>query len=63
MTTTYDLLLDGRPLATDLKLATVEDLLRLDAADIAWALEEHGRCDVLDASGQRELMIVAHRCA
>jgi hypothetical protein len=54
----------GRPAARDrLKLATVEDLLRLDAADIAWALEEHGRCDVLDASGQRELMIVAHRCA
>jgi hypothetical protein len=57
---TYDLLLDGKPLATDLLLTTVEDLLKLDTTDIAWALEEHGCCEVLDASGERELVLVAH---
>ena len=55
---TFDLLLDGEPLATDLMHTTVEDLL--DAADIAWALEEHGVCSVLDASGKRELVLIAH---
>ena len=57
---TFDLMLDGRPLATNLLAATVEDLLKLDAGEIAWAVEEHGRCSVLDASGERELMLVAH---
>ena len=58
---TYDLLLDGRPLATDLLPTTVEDLLKLDATEVAWALEEHGVCSVCDASGERELVLV-ERC-
>jgi len=38
----------------------VEDLLKLGAGEIAWAIEEHGSCSCSDASGERELMLVAH---
>jgi hypothetical protein len=57
---TFDLLLDGQLLAVDLMATTVEDLLKLDAADIAWAMEEYGSCGAIDASGDRELVLVAH---
>jgi hypothetical protein len=56
---TYDLLLEGRLLAQDLALATVADLTKLAPVDICWAVEEHGRCDVVDDSG-RDLALVPH---
>jgi len=52
--------LTARLLATNLLPATVEDLLKLDAGEIAWAVEEHGRCSVVDALGGRKLALVAH---
>jgi hypothetical protein len=56
----YDLWLDGKPAATDLLAATVEDLLKLDASEITWALAEHGAVTVLAADGERELVLVEH---
>jgi hypothetical protein len=32
---------------------------KLEIVDIEWAVQEHGRCAVLDDSG-RELMLVPH---
>ena len=57
---TYDLYLGGRLLARDLLPATAEDLLKLGAEDIAAWVEEAGVCTALDASGERELGLVAH---
>jgi hypothetical protein len=56
----YDLWLDGQPVATDLLAATVEDLLKLDASEVTWALAEHGVVTVLAADGERELVLVEH---
>ena len=57
---TYDLYLGGKLLAQDLLATTVEDLCKLDAEDIATWIEEAGVCTALDASGERELDLVAH---
>ena len=56
----YDLWLNGKPVATDLLAATVEDLLKLDASEVTWALAEHGAVTVLAADGERELVLVEH---
>jgi hypothetical protein len=57
---TFDLYLDGKILAQELTPATVENVVNLDIEDVLWALEEHGICIALDASGERELMLVEH---
>jgi hypothetical protein len=57
---TFDLYLDGKPLALELTPASVENVVNLDIEDVLWALEEHGLCTALDASGERELIIVEH---
>jgi hypothetical protein len=49
-----DLLLNDQLLVT-LPLATAAAVCRLDEAEILWALEACGRCDVLG-----ELTLVAH---
>lgn len=56
---TYDAYLDGRLLARDLRPATAADLSKMEIPDVAWAVEEHGRCALLDDSG-RALAFVAH---
>ena len=55
----FDAYLDGRLLAQDLVAATVADLAKLEVVDIAWAVEQHGHCDLLDDSG-RSLTFIAH---
>jgi hypothetical protein len=57
--TTYDLLLDGRPLAQNLLPTTVEDLCKLNINEINWAIEEAGRCNMIDDSG-RELELIVY---
>jgi hypothetical protein len=56
----YDLYLDGRLLAQRLMIETVEDLCKLDAAEINWAIEDCGVCSMLDDS-DRDLRVVAHK--
>jgi len=57
---TFDLYLDGKLLAQELTPASVENVVNLDVEDVLWAIEERGLCTALDASGERELMIVEH---
>jgi hypothetical protein len=57
---TFDLYLDGKPLALELTPASVENVTCLDAENVLWALAQCGSCNVLDASGERELVIVEH---
>jgi hypothetical protein len=59
MTMKLDLWLNNQLLATDLPLAVAADVCKLDAGDVAWALEGHGVCSTFDVSG-RELTLVAH---
>lgn len=33
-------------------LPVAAELLGLSAADVAWAIDEHGRCDAADANGE-----------
>ena len=49
-----DLLLNDQLLAT-LPLAAAANFCKLDAHEVLWAIEEHGRCDVLG-----ELVLVTH---
>jgi hypothetical protein len=56
---TYDIYLEGLLLAQDLQPATIADLCKLAACDLALAVEEHGLCTVIDDSG-RALALVAH---
>jgi hypothetical protein len=58
-TMTFDAYLDGQLLAQNLLPATVQDLSKLEIIDVKWAIQEHGRCSVLDDS-ERELEFVAH---
>ena len=57
---TFDLYLDGKPLALELTPASVENVACLDVENVLWALADCGSCSVLDASGERELVIVEH---
>lgn len=56
-TQTFDITLNDQLLAGNLSLEQVAAVACLDADEVAWAIEEFGRCDALDASG-RELTIV-----
>ena len=58
-TMTFDAYLDGQLLAQDLLPATVQDLSKLEIVDAEWAIQEHGRCSVLD-DNERQLEFVAH---
>jgi hypothetical protein len=58
---TFDVYLDGLLLAQDLLPSTVKDLCKLKIVDIEWAVEEHGKCTIVDDSG-RELLLVPHGC-
>jgi hypothetical protein len=49
----FDVWLDGKPLATDLQGETLEDLCKIDLAELMWALEEHGVVSALAADGDR----------
>ena len=42
-------------LITTLPLAAAADFCKLDVHEVEWAIEEHGRCDVLG-----ELVLVPH---
>jgi hypothetical protein len=57
---TFDLYLDDKLLAQELTPDSVENVVNLDVEDVLWAIEEHGLCTALDASGERELIIVEH---
>ncbi|MGA8562568.1 MAG: hypothetical protein WB685_24480 [Pseudolabrys sp.] len=56
---TFDAYLDGQLLAQDLLPATVQDLSKLEIVDVEWAIQEHGRCSVLD-DNERQLEFFAH---
>ena len=57
---TYDLYLAGKLLAQSITLDAAENVTNLDPAEIEWAIEEYGVCTTLDASGEREVDVVAH---
>jgi hypothetical protein len=56
---TFDLYFNAKPMAHGLTLGAVAEICNLDAAEIAWAIEECGRCDALDLSC-RELTVLPH---
>lgn len=56
MQQTFDISLNDKLLAHNLTLDQVAAVTNLDADEIVWAIEEHGRCDALDDSN-RELVI------
>lgn len=56
---TFNIYINGAAVTHALTLAEAAQMLQLDLHEIEWAIEEFGRCDVLDDSG-RELTVVAH---
>ena len=55
----FDIYVDGQLFSQCLTEATLENVCKLPAADLIWAMAEKGVCTLLDDSG-REVKVTPH---